>query len=209
MRQSKQITKQCQNCKKSFTVTPCRDDALYCSKSCHSSFKMRGAKSNLWKGGMHDKTCPYCGKTFQVHPSLDRRVYCSRECHNLVRQKRITRNCKKCGEEFVVRQSSVHIFCSRLCWLSYNVGVNTRVWLGGKSFEPYPPTFNRQFKRMIRERDNHICAMCGKFGDNVHHINYVKNDTHPENCITLCRPCHSKTNFNREYWTKFFQSRPR
>ena len=31
-------------------------------------------------------------------------------------------------------------------------------------------------------------------------ISYIKNDTVPENCITLCRSCHSVTNSNRKYW---------
>ena len=25
------------------------------------------------------------------------------------------------------------------------------------------------------------------------------------NLISLCKQCHTKTNFNREYWKKFFQ----
>ena len=31
-----------------------------------------------------------------------------------------------------------------------------------------------------------------------------KKNCNPENLITLCRSCHSKTNTNREYWLKYY-----
>lgn len=40
----------------------------------------------------------------------------------------------------------------------------------------------------------------------IHHIDYNKLNTIKENCVCLCNSCHTKTNFNREHWTKFFQS---
>jgi predicted DNA-binding transcriptional regulator AlpA len=79
-------------------------------------------------------------------------------------------------------------------------GENHPRWLGGRSFEPYPPSFNGKFKKKIRERDGYLCAICRLSGKCVHHINYVKDDTEPMNCITLCRRCHSVTNSNRVYW---------
>ena len=84
-------------------------------------------------------------------------------------------------------------------------------WLGGKSFEPYDINFNNKFKRAIRKRDNQVCMMCGihrekvKRAFNVHHVNYDKKLTIPQNCISLCLSCHTKTNHNRQYWIKFFQ----
>jgi len=95
-------------------------------------------------------------------------------------------------------------FCSEDCraaWWSENLfGENHPCWKGGKSFEPYPPEFNETFKQRIRARDNHSCAICRLFGNNVHHINYIKDDTVPSNCITLCYSCHAATNHNRDYW---------
>lgn len=85
-------------------------------------------------------------------------------------------------------------------------------WQGGKSFEPYPITFNRTFKRLIRKRDNYICMACGKHQEkekrslDIHHINYDKNLTIPENCVTTCRSCNAIANKNRKHWIKFFQS---
>lgn len=84
-------------------------------------------------------------------------------------------------------------------------------WQGGISFEPYPSTFDEKFKRLIRGRDSYTCAVCRFPGKCVHHINYVKDDTQPENCVTLCRPCHGATGGNRPYWqatlTQIMQAR--
>lgn len=74
------------------------------------------------------------------------------------------------------------------------------VWKGGISFGAYPFSFNAKFKETIRERDSYTCAICRLRGNIVHHIDYIKKNTYQENCITLCRTCHSCTNFHREYW---------
>jgi hypothetical protein len=85
-------------------------------------------------------------------------------------------------------------------------------WNNGSSFEPYDYGFNERFKREIRNRDNQICMLCGihrekiKRAFDVHHINYNKLLSIQENCISLCNSCHTKTEFNRKNWTKFFQS---
>jgi hypothetical protein len=85
-------------------------------------------------------------------------------------------------------------------------------WRGGKSFEPYEVNFNKIFKRLIRKRDNQVCMLCGVHREKikqtlqVHHINYDKLLTIPENCISLCSQCHGKTNFNRGQWITLFQS---
>jgi len=90
-------------------------------------------------------------------------------------------------------------------------------WLGGKSFEPYTSDFNNIFKELIRERDNHVCIICNmleadceilykKKKLNIHHIDYDKKNSFPQNCASLCNKCHSITNYNREHWKTFFQS---
>jgi hypothetical protein len=78
-------------------------------------------------------------------------------------------------------------------------------WRGGLSFEPYPNTWTFALREMIRNRDGRKCCICG-IGEtvkrhDVHHIDYDKKNTNPHNLITLCVPCHRKTNYKREYWT--------
>ncbi len=85
-------------------------------------------------------------------------------------------------------------------------------WKGGKSIEHYDESFNNKFKRAIRKRDNQVCMLCFihkeklKKALGVHHINYDKLLSIPQNCISLCNSCHMKTNFNRKHWIKLFQS---
>ena len=40
----------------------------------------------------------------------------------------------------------------------------------------------------------------------VHHMNYDKKMSIPQNCCALCRRCNIEVNKNRPHWTKFFQS---
>lgn len=94
--------------------------------------------------------------------------------------------------------------CALITHLGLTNGKNHPNWLGGLSFEPYDSNFNETFKRLIRVRDNNECAICFKKGNEVHHIDYNKQNTCEENCITLCKKCHTKTQFNRDGWTLFF-----
>ena len=84
-------------------------------------------------------------------------------------------------------------------------------WKGGISYEKYTVDWKDTLKISIRERDHYQCQICGKNqGDTshpVHHIDYNKKNCSPDNLITLCRSCHAKTNFKREYWIKYFNQR--
>ena len=85
-------------------------------------------------------------------------------------------------------------------------------WQGGISKEPYSFSFDKQLKELIRNRDNYKCQLCGmpeienirKL--DIHHIDYDKKNCLPNNLISLCRRCHIKTNFKREYWIEYFNS---
>jgi len=94
-------------------------------------------------------------------------------------------------------------------------GPNHYNWQGGPALGDYPLEFNKEFKEFIRERDNHTCQLCGKTKEengrklDVHHIYYdrANSDMDSERFVALCRGCNSKVNFNREYWTQFFQQK--
>lgn len=101
-------------------------------------------------------------------------------------------------------------------------------WQGGLSFEPYGIEFSESLKEQIRERDSHQCQICGakrpQMGNindidyekidsfqtlDVHHIDYNKQNNSPENLVSLCHSCHSKTNTNRNKWKKFLTEKIR
>ena len=87
-------------------------------------------------------------------------------------------------------------------------GENNPNWRGGISYEPYGSEFNKELKRLIRERDGFVCQLCGVPEEDtaldVHHIDYDKKNNDPNNLIALCHGCHTRTSFNRLYWIEYF-----
>jgi 5-methylcytosine-specific restriction endonuclease McrA len=83
-------------------------------------------------------------------------------------------------------------------------GEKCNFYKDGKSKEPYTPDWTYSLKRSIRLRDKFTCQICNKRGWIVHHIDYNKKNCKPENLVIVCKSCHSKTNFNREKWIRFF-----
>ncbi len=131
------------------------------------------------------------------------------------------KECKNCIVKF---KSNSKIFCSKKCYNKYKINKpchsqewkvhlskrwskeNNPSWKGGISFEPYPVSWNNKLKKSIKERDKNKCLLCKSVKKLcVHHINYNKKDCNPENLITLCQSCHSKTNYNREMWLLLFK----
>ncbi len=104
-----------------------------------------------------------------------------------------------------------------VCAIEKVSGSNNHNWKGGSSYLPYPPQFNRRLKEYIRKRDNYICQLCNrtevehiqKYGIKLHinHIDFDKNNCSISNLNTLCISCNSKINYNREYYTKYFQDK--
>lgn len=75
----------------------------------------------------------------------------------------------------------------------------------------YSVDWTKTLRISIRERDHYTCQLCGeRQGDlahSVHHIDYDKKNCNPDNLITLCLKCHTKTNFNRDYWFNHFNNK--
>jgi len=92
-------------------------------------------------------------------------------------------------------------------------------WHNGKSFELYGLEFNDKFKEQIRKRDGYKCQECcefqGKLCDSkgrkykliVHHIDFNKKNNDSNNLISVCRQCHTKTQYNRLFWVEHFQAK--
>ncbi len=95
-------------------------------------------------------------------------------------------------------------------------GIPLEKWEKFIGFEPYTKEFNKAFKLAIKQREGFMCLKCGMreedhlklFGvkEQIHHIDYNKKLSIPENCCLLCRRCNSEVNYDREIWTKHFQS---
>jgi len=139
-------------------------------------------------------------------------ILCKKEINKYIKAK----HCKSCSRKVAIKnggfmpkynkkhttESKKLISLNRTgkCLLEKNPN-----WLGGKSFEPYTVDWTRTLKKSIRERDHYICKICCADGCFIHHIDYNKKNCNPNNLITLCHSCHSKTNFNRKYWISYFK----
>lgn len=88
-------------------------------------------------------------------------------------------------------------------------------WKGGISNEPYDLRFNKAFKKYVRGRDHYACLLCNLFEEDnlklykrrlaIHHIDYDKKNSIPQNGCALCTRCNGLVNKNRDEWKVFFQ----
>lgn len=90
-------------------------------------------------------------------------------------------------------------------------GPNSASWLGGLSYEPYPAEWTNNYREQIRQRDKRMCQICGMTerlnGERlcIHHIDNDKRNLSPDNLVSLCKGCHSKTMYHRVQWTQHFR----
>jgi hypothetical protein len=82
-------------------------------------------------------------------------------------------------------------------------------WYGNIRYDdnPYCEKWTAELRERVRAYFNYICFECGTPQNrrklNVHHIHYNKKtccDGSPHDMVPLCPECHTKTNFNRDYW---------
>lgn len=88
--------------------------------------------------------------------------------------------------------------------MGFKKGKENYSWKDGNSMVFYSKEWTNLLKRKIRERCEYVCHICWDYGNHVHHIDYDKKNCDYSNLITLCHSCHMKTNFDRNYWVKYF-----
>lgn len=85
--------------------------------------------------------------------------------------------------------------------------IGEKNWKGGKKKLDYGIEFDKKLKELVKTRDMKVCQLCNnepKKRLQVHHIDYNKKNNNPNNLIALCNSCHTKTNFNRNFWKEYF-----
>ncbi len=180
------------------------------------------SKGKLGKPILKNRTgkyikCDFCNK--EIYRSLSsfkdrKKIFCSNDCQHKSQMKNITKKCEYCSKLFEGKPwyMEKRRFCSNQCRNIALSGENHHNWNNGSHLKPYDKRFNNLFKRRIRKRDNYVCMICGIHSEklkgalDIHHINYDKLNSIPENCISLCKSCHGKTLKNKHLWQKFFQS---
>jgi hypothetical protein len=157
-----------------------------------------------WTG---EKVCKYCSAVLLER--LDRRRGSCKTCKKIsskiggakrgLKQTQPTKfYCITCKKEITGKARQAKKNCSKKCESVYRTQnlskENAKLWRGGSSYLDYPPEFNTKLRKMIRDRDNNTCQVCGREEQNldVHHKNANKYDNSLENLVALCRGCHSK-----------------
>lgn len=158
------------------------------------------------------RICPTCKQKFSVNQASPSK-YCSKTCFIITHRETMS------GKNNPLYGKSPSIETRRKMSLKKQ-GENHPNWRGGTSYKysgiyPYPPSWNKDLREQIRKRDFYACRGCGatqtelRYTLHIHHINYDKNNCSPNNLVTLCKSCHSRTNLNRDDWTKTLQEKLR
>ena len=123
--------------------------------------------------------------------------------------------CKDCGSPLSQSGNYQNNERCRPCRDIFAVGINSPHYIVDKEIKRYTG-FTEELKREIRERDHNECQLCHlknvehllMYGKSlpVHHIDYNRDNPSKNNLITLCIPCHMRTNSDRAYWQSYFQT---
>ncbi|MEE8305793.1 MAG: HNH endonuclease signature motif containing protein, partial [Gammaproteobacteria bacterium] len=171
-----------------------------------------------WKRKRVSRTGGRCGAAFEVKQSkVDEGAakFCSQGCYDAARAQRFAAlTCEQCGGDFSLPESHLgpNMYQGRYC--SLFCGSMARRLPDAVRSE-YDHEFTEALKERIRKRDGHTCRVCGIHTSetsrrlDVHHIDYNKTNNDPLNLTALCRSCHSKTNYDRERWQRYFFSKPK
>ena len=163
--------------------------------SCYKKIRKENAKKYF---------CKKCGKP---NTGKGETGLCCK-CEDISRRKE--NFCLDCGKKISL-QGKRCVRCAVIESSRYKdiTKENNPNWNGGIAYQGYSLSFTRKLKSQIRERDNHICQLCGcTTKENgklleVHHIDYDKNNSKEENLISLCKVCHGRMHgqkANRRYW---------
>ncbi len=119
--------------------------------------------------------CQECGKQFvdRKHPN---RKYCSTACSSKSQQRRVTKHCPTCDNDFQVRPNRKdRIYCSRKCYLEREItGPNLEQRTCshcGKAFETWPSRSTEYCSKDCSNKAKEVpgsiitkvCRTCGKY----------------------------------------------
>lgn len=197
------ITYVCKTCEKEFVSNrkSVNRTPTFCSRKC-AGYKKGFTPHNKGKGKYQlFDSCTECGKQKKGYNA---RV--SPRCHTCENKKRakstVYTECPRCGKPKNGRGRSDRVLCNscaafdrwKVHFNEFGINCQNKDYFG----------FTEKLKELIRDRHGRMCAFCGSLEDkrkhHVHHIDYDKKNSRPNNLLCLCNTCHPKTNFNREFW---------
>lgn len=163
-----------------------------------------GPNNWRWVGG--PRKCS-CGNTIS---SRSKKVKVCGKCRNEMLRSHIGENhfnwkggkpkCIDCGKKL----SQYGLKRCKLCAGKLRTKENNVSWKGGITSKNQMERvkFRKQMQKLVFERDNYTCQMCGAKGDlQVDHIQswveYVELRFCIDNCRTLCKSCHYQITYGR------------
>lgn len=218
---SRPVNITCVECGKEFHAPPSQiaDGRKYCSHACRAAVTGRAQKGVSRNAPAWNRIGDRPLTAYErVKRYLSRKrtsagfVYCACGCGEKIPALTAQGKQAKYKQEHQPGNPATAWKKGHQTWNRGVCGVDSHSYVNGGSFEPYPPTFNKNLKERIRARDNYTCQKCGeKWGGGkrftVHHIDYDKSNCHESNLITLCGRCNLSANNRREYWKDYFTHR--
>lgn len=193
-----------------------------CNPSCGNKARWERDKTRL-----APKECVVCGSSFEHDGEKPyqhvKRETCSPSCKITLANRRryakvepAPKPCVICGTEIRRRDNEMPAgfklrkTCGDTCHFELISRQKIEHHAEIRS-TPYPPHFTEGLKLQVRRRDGFVCQECGCVellhrAHSIHHIDYDKDNCEMSNLITLCQPCHVRTNWNREYWMARFRA---
>lgn len=191
---------------------------MFANKTCSAKCGYELRKTTTRK----PRTCQHCGAKYTA-TAVDRVKFCSRKCYIAAvgsRPKTRAVECAQCGALVQRPHAAIkrvqHSFCGDECRRKFHRGANHYAYRGDKD-----PNRGAKWNRLadsIRHRDSYSCRRCGlcqngngKNGEklSVDHVrpwrSFENKDeaNHPDNLVSLCRPCHSyKTTVVEAAWLR-------
>lgn len=118
----------CKQCGQEF-IDYRSSERKYCSRDCYAAALSEKCKGKGVAGDDHyirpskkkiKKICINCGREFEIwNYRKDTAKYCSKKCK--VEDGNEVVKCKFCGEDFMACSSSNRVFCSRECYLLFQL----------------------------------------------------------------------------------------
>jgi len=226
-------TKTCPRCYKEKTLEEFGKDKstksglCYLCKECRNKIQQMPSSKNYRKKYYKKYYKSELGKKIlkkAQNKFINKITFCCKDCGtriSLITALYGQGRCKKCSRTLELRKiisnAQTGIKESKETCLKISnatKGKKNPRYINGLSLSPYNIEFSRELKQKIRERDNFTCQICGlnekqhlkKYKCVLinHHIDYNKQNCKEDNLLSLCIPCHSKTNgtkeFDRDYW---------
>ena len=207
----------CKSCGKAFEVDQWRVDkgAKYCSRNCWNKEMPSLLTGHKYNG----QICPKCGKCHTDLGALAlKRFTGKKQSIETIKKRQKTYLANKSGLVVSVklskalsgRKKSEEHKRKLSLWAVKRLSnpCNHPNWKDGISKLPYSFNFDNKLKEKIKDRDDHICQLCGSTEKLCpHHIDYNKQNSSEDNLITLCLPCNTQCNFNRERWSWYLKNK--